>query len=162
MNKDEIINKTNELLKKYSIEKPIVNIFKIAENEGIKLHFVKMPGKASNVAGFLDIENKTMYINDDDPPNRQTFTVAHELGHYILKHENDKFGVLYRMQKFNGENSLLEQEANLFAANILVPKHMLLEIMNKYNLNEEDDELLAPLFGVSKEMMGYRLKSCFR
>lgn len=162
MNKDEIINKANELLKKYSIEKPVVNIFKIADNEGIRLHFVKMPGKALSVAGFLDIENKTMYINDDDPPNRQTFTVAHELGHYILKHEKDKFGVLYRMQKFNGENSVVEQEANFFAANILVPKYMLLDAMNKYDLNEKDDELLAPLFGVSKEMMGYRLKTCFR
>lgn len=162
MNKEEIIKKASEILVKYNIEKPVVNIFQIAESEGVNLNFVKMPETLSNVAGFFDVDSKSIYVNDNDPPNRQTFTVAHELGHYILNHEKNKFGVLYRMQKFNGENSATEQEANIFAANILVPKGMLFEAMSKYNLNTKDDELLASLFGVSKEMMGYRLKTCLK
>lgn len=157
MTKDEIIKKTSDLLTKHGINSPVINVFQITENEGLKLNFVKMPESLSNVAGFFDVDSKSIYINNNDPINRQIFTVAHELGHYILNHEKDKFGVLYRMQKFNGENSVAEQEANLFAANILVPQNMLLEAMKKYNLDKKDDELLASLFGVSKEMMGYRI-----
>ncbi|MFH1523189.1 MAG: ImmA/IrrE family metallo-endopeptidase [Patescibacteria group bacterium] len=147
-----------ELLEKYKISKPIVNVFDIVKNEGIKIKFVDMVGKLENVAGFYDEESKTIFVNDDDNANKQIFTVAHELGHYALQHETDKFGVLYRMQFLDGENSDTEKEANCFAANLLVPDRMLKEVMDKYNLNSKDGDLLASLFGVSKEMMGYRMK----
>jgi Zn-dependent peptidase ImmA (M78 family) len=162
MTKEEIVTSTTTLLEKYGIDKPVVNVFQIAEDEGVKLNFVKMPEILKNVAGFFDFEDKEIYVNDDDPPNRQTFTVAHELGHFLLNHDKNEYGVLYRMQKINGENSPLEKEANLFAANLLVPSKMLKDTIKKYNLNDKDDEILASLFGVSKEMMGYRLKTCLK
>lgn len=162
MTKEEIIKKTLELLDKHQIDSPVVNVFQIAESEGVKLNFVKMPDTYENVSGFFDFDTKTIFINNYDQPKRQIFTVAHELGHFILNHEKDKYGLLFRMQKINGENSDVEKEANFFAAHLLVPYKMLKNIMNQYNLNEKDDEILASLFGVSKEMMGYRLKTYFR
>lgn len=149
--------KAIELLKKYNITQPVVPIFQIAEQEGISLNFVKMPKKLENVAGFFDPENKVIFINNDDAPNRQTFTIAHELGHYILGHESAKYGVLLRIPSLSEPNPT-EQEANCFAANLLVPPEMLQETMKKYSLTKLDGSLLSEMFGVSEEVMRIRLK----
>lgn len=160
MRNDEISKKVSDLLDKYQIDKPVVNVFEIAEDEGINLKFVKMPEALKDVAGFFDAESKSIFINNEDSPNRQVFTVAHELGHYILGHNTGQYGVLYRRQILSIEQVPAEKEANYFAANLLVPKQMLKDIMEKYNLTKKDDEILASLFGVSREMMGYRIKNC--
>lgn len=98
-----------------------------------------------------------IFVNDDDPPNRQTFTIAHELGHKLLGHNPNEYGVLFRRQVF-GENPPVEKEANWFAANLLVPEEMLRRIQKKYDLTERDTEVLAGIFGVSREMIQYRIK----
>jgi len=149
-------NKAVELLKKNKIEEPVVPIFDIANAEGIKLKFVKMPEKLQNVAGFFDPESKTIFINETDAPNRQTFTIAHELGHYILEHKPNEYGVLLRIPNLIEINSK-EKEANCFAANLLVPSEMLKEKIKRYNNIKPDAILLAEIFGVSEEVMRHRL-----
>jgi len=125
--KIDILKKVIGLLSKYQIDKPVVNVFDVAKNEGIDLRFVKMPESLKDVAGFFDAESKSIFVNNEDPTNRQMFTVAHELGHYILEHSKDKYGILYRRQIFNGEQAPAEQEANYFAANLLVLKKCFLK-----------------------------------
>lgn len=147
------------ILKKYNIDEPIINVFEIAKNEGVRLEFIEMPDELKEVAGFFDPQEKVIVVNDNDPPNRQMFTIAHELGHYTLGHDTNK--VLMRWQKPSGEYPPEEQEANCFAANLLVPEKMLKERARKYKLplKESNAILFAKLFGVSKEMMRYRIKT---
>lgn len=151
----EAQEKAEELLKKYKITEPIVPIFQIAQEEGIELKFVKMPQKLENIAGFFYTKKKknVIFVNDDDAPNRQTFTIAHELGHYILKHKN--YGMLPRVPNLT-EKTPVEQEANCFAANLLVPLDMLIEVMRKHSLTKSDTSLLAEIFGVSEQVIKYR------
>ena len=152
--------KAEELLEKYIITEPTVNVFDIAKREGLKLSFVNMPEELKDAAGFLDVEEKQIYINKNDPPNRIRFTIAHELGHHILEHDKGELKVLMRNTKFNGEP--IEQEANVFAANLLAPKDMLVKIMKRFKLKRKEEfdvELLAKMFGVSKDFMKYRLES---
>ena len=153
-------NAAVELLKKYTIEEPLVPVFEIAQNEGLTIKMFNPDDQLRNVAGFLDIKEKTIYVNSQEPANRQTFTIAHELGHYILEHEENKIGVLLRYPEIRNKNKdPLEQEANCFAAELLVPRDMLKKVKSEYNLSQKDDiDILARLFGVSKEVMGYRLK----
>ena len=40
------------------------------------------------------IEENVIEINANEPITRQRFTIAHEIGHYLLKHE----GILYRTE----------------------------------------------------------------
>ena len=152
--KNRAKQKAKEIIKKYGIEEPIVEVFDIAKREGLQIKFVEMTDDLVDVAGFLN--DKVIYVNELDPPYRQTFTVAHELGHYLLHNPNES-DVLYRYQKFNGA-SQIEREANYFAACLLVPKKMLNKVMKEYNLDKGDEYYLSRLFGVSKEMMRYRLK----
>ncbi len=151
-----------DILNKYAITEPFVNVFDIVRNEGLELRFIDMPEKLCDVAGFLDPEEKVIFVNKDDPSNRQTFTIAHELAHHLLDHQKGDYNVLLRWTKFTNGYPPIEQEANSFAANLLVPKKMLKEIMREYSLTGRDDldlSILAKIFAVSKEMMAYRLKS---
>jgi len=145
-----------DVISKYSISEPVVPIYDIAQAEGVIIKIISMPENLKSVSGFIDSENKIIYVNAEDAPNRQTFTVAHELGHYLLKHDPKKYGVLLRFPEINGKEPE-EKEANCFAANLLVPQKMLKETIKKYSLTKEDKSILAQMFGVSKEVMKLRL-----
>ncbi len=146
-----------EKLSEYKISEPVVPIFEIAEAEGLSVKIISMPEKLKSVSGFFDPDTSIIYVNAEDVPTRQRFTVAHELGHYLLKHDPEKYGVLLRFPELNGEDNI-EKEANCFAANILVPKEQLRSIMKKYSLDENDIPIIAQLFGVSRSVIKFRLK----
>jgi len=95
-------------------------------------------------------------INQYDHPRRKRFTIAHELGHFIL-HKNiiEKEGrhndaVLMR----SGAVNKIEQEANLFATQLLMPRSRILKYIKD---NIKTIEGLAEKFEVSAAAMRYRL-----
>ena len=149
-------NKANEVLRKYQVTTPIVNIFDIAQNEGLEVMMVDLPDKYSHVAGFLDKDSKTIFVNNADAPNRKTFTVAHELGHFLLGHEPKYLKVLLRTP--SAITTIEEKEANCFAANVLVPDDKLREALDKLSFSKNDYIKLAQVFGVSSEVMKNRLR----
>ena len=57
----------------------------------------------------------------DNPIAKQNFTLCHELGHFILKHEGTYF-----TESIDNQESLLEREANIFSAIVLMPDIVLL------------------------------------
>ena len=89
--------------------------------------------------------------------------MAHELGHIKLHaselEKNPDLGILYRRPLGEKDSDAKEQEANFFAASLLVPETMYEEIIKQYKdvLPENKINLLSALFGVSQEVMGYRL-----
>lgn len=147
----------SDKLIQYKVSDTVVPIFEIAEAEGLSVKVITMPDRLKGVSGFLDPTERTIYVNAEDAPTRQRFTVAHELGHYLLEHDPAKYGVLLRFPEFNGEDEE-EKEANCFAANLLVPKESLKEVLKKYSLTNEDEPVLAQLFGVSKAVIRFRMK----
>ncbi len=151
--------KAEELIEKYGYEYPFVDVFAIAQAEGLTLKEYKSDDNdvLKNTAGFFDPDSKTIFVNKDDPPNRITFTVAHELGHFILQHEAAKYGVLPRWQIPGQEKEEVEKEADAFAANLLVPRKMLKKVMQEYGLSSKNVSILANMFGVSDAVMRYRL-----
>ena len=100
------------------------------------------------------------YHSGADSPNRQAFTIAHEIGHFVLHRpllENKPdLGVLFR-QPIGAESDPIEKEANCFAANMLVPKHRL----NPWD-RWQKESVVAQLFGVSEEVVRYRFKDLDR
>ncbi|WP_160299164.1 ImmA/IrrE family metallo-endopeptidase [Sphingomonas sp. SRS2] len=129
----------------------------IAETQGVDVVFADFGEAGERVAGFCDFESGKLYVNANDPVARQTFTIAHELGHWVLHRrffeENpDEYSILPRFQKPSAKNPF-EQEANHFAANLLVPKRLLAPV------KDAGATVLAKVFGVSREMMENRLKN---
>jgi len=146
------------LISRYHISDPPVNVFEIAKNEGIEIVFFRPTPKTEGVSGVLEKTKKRIYLNALESPKRQAYTLAHELGHYFLKHRTNEYGV-YRRDTTYEVKLPKEKEADMFAAELLMPRRMLLHIKNMYGLTDNDANILANMFAVSESAMRYRLKS---
>jgi Zn-dependent peptidase ImmA (M78 family) len=134
---------------------PSVPVVEVAEQSGVNVVFSDMGKFAEKVAGLLDFNARRIYVNKADPSNRQRFTIAHELGHWVLHRQAfeadpEAYPVLPRFQRVEASNAF-EQEANAFASELLVPKHLL------KNVRGAPVSALASIFDVSRTMMEYRL-----
>lgn len=130
-----------------------INLGRIVENEGFQIQEVRF--KDPDISGAYDKDKKIIYVSIEDQKARQAFTIAHELGHHFLEHQR-KQDLFYRhYYRIDIEDGVAEQEANLFAASLLIPKPLLL----KHWRYEKDTEILASLFGVSERAMFWRLRN---
>ena len=150
-----VMREVKRLLEDFQIVTPPIDPRVIARGLGVQVAFVKFDAANRNVSGFFDCEEGTIFVNKDEFPLRQTFTIAHELGHKILHEEwarSAEYRVLLRDSEYLGDE-VHEKEANAFAANLLVPRRM----MDQYwqNLSVEQ---LSQLFAVSVPMIRNRLK----
>ncbi|MFK4825564.1 ImmA/IrrE family metallo-endopeptidase [Paenochrobactrum sp. BZR 588] len=122
-NRDGARVKARELTKIYTT--PQIPVVEIAEMNGVNVVFSDMGKFAEKVADLLDFRSKRIYVNVADRPQRQRFTVAHELGHWILHREafekNPKaYPVLPRFQAVERSNAF-EQDVNAFASEVPRP-----------------------------------------
>ncbi len=132
-----------------------LDVAELSKALGIKMSFEPMKGEDS---GSLKKVKKTgewiMRINSLHHPNRQRFTIAHELGHFI-KHSMrcDEFSdaAFFR----NGETNPMEAEANGFAAELLMPA----ESFRRYIERESSEvDKIANHFQVSALAVRIRAK----
>lgn len=132
-----------------------IPVEELIEFEGLGLILSKFDD--GEIAGVINLEKKYLLVNSNDSVTRQRFTIAHELGHWILHRKlmesNKDIAVLYRKPLGETDSDPLEQEANCFAANLLVPKDMLKEALEK----SKEEAFLANYFNVSRSVIGYRL-----
>lgn len=102
--------------------------------------------------GFTVYKNDRFIIfyNMEQPHNRVRFTIAHEIGHIILNHHFTSKNNLLCFDDYTFEKAL-ENEANIFARNILMPTFILKElpVLTPYVLSNE--------FIVSEEAAQVRL-----
>jgi Zn-dependent peptidase ImmA (M78 family) len=83
-------------------------------------------------------DESLIIINDAHDPKRQNNTLAHEIGHVVLRHEPAKMYVtengLMLMSEYNAYH---EEEADCFAGAILVPRDALLALIESGATNNE-------------------------
>jgi len=113
------------------------------------------------VAGALiqEGEDFRILVKASDNIERKRFTVAHELGHFVL-HRNlinsefvDNQETLLRSEQGEGaEFERIEYQANFFAASLLMPKVEVKKLLSD-GMSIEDT---ASLFGVSPAAMRIR------
>ena len=98
-------------------------------------------------------------VNRHDSPRRQRFTVAHELGHFLLHRDQIRDGirddVLYR----SNLSDRREAEANRIAADLLMPEPLMREWIEQARILQVEDTVayLAERFDVSESAMKIRL-----
>jgi len=151
------VRKAEETLEENLICDPPVNVYELASNYGVSVLHKPFPDEIRDISGFIVFDTREIYVNAADSLHRRRFTVAHELGHWLLHEtylrENPELGILARRPLGRKDDNPLEQEANCFAANLLAPERMLARY------KEENPNLVAEIFGVSPDVIGYRLKS---
>ncbi|MHA4895776.1 ImmA/IrrE family metallo-endopeptidase [Pedobacter sp. PWIIR3] len=119
-----------------------------------------------DISGIFVAEDDVYYIiyNEFENIQRRRFTIAHELGHFLL-HKNSKLFVdrkqnaLYRNSNSSTGESIKEREANAFAAALLMPKSYIEDELAKLSIDDDIIEKLANNFNVSKMAMSFRLSN---
>lgn len=153
--------KATELLSSLSINNIPVTLDKIYNHLGISISY----DLGDNVSGILVSKrggSTVIGVNPNESNVRQRFTIAHEIGHYILHKNKSELFVDedYIVLKRSGEKDPYELEANVFAAALLMPEHLLeyhLKTLPLGNNTEDKIKILAKKFEVSSIAMTYRL-----
>lgn len=143
----------------------IMDLFKECDRRGYQL--IRYPlGKDSDLGFVTKRDNETIiFTNSSIRLSREIFTLAHEIGHIVLHMDkNDSF--IDNEVTFKCYEDEMEQEANYFAACLLMPadevnRFLDLEIEDykKNRLTALDIARMMSEFNVSFEMVLNRLVS---
>jgi predicted transcriptional regulator len=135
-----------------------VNPIEIADSLDVKVYFAGLDEGVSGMLVKRVGRDAEIYINGGDSRNRQRFTCAHELGHYVKRMAIDgdgEWGFVDRRSALASQGTDRDEiYANRFAASLLMPKQTVLDMHDDFTV-----AVLAAKFGVSAEAMGFRLDS---
>lgn len=144
-----------ELLRAESVSKPPVPVEQLAGACGVRVLGWDFGEGLSGVLLELD-SGPVIGFNKDHPKGRRNFSIAHELGHYLLRHYEhfhlDLAGLATHGEP-PGYDWRDERAANDFAAELLMPA----ELVAREAPESASLASLAKRFGVSREAMGFRL-----
>ena len=127
------------VVKRHAITKPPVDVETIAQAEGFAVERAPLgdlEGRMRKNSGQWTIE-----VNSGRHVHAQRFTIAHELGHHVMGHDSC------------GSADLQERQADVFAAELLIPLAFLRNELKKVRRLGA----LSQLFVVSKVAMQYKL-----
>jgi Zn-dependent peptidase ImmA (M78 family) len=170
MERSAIERKALDILEQVRIYSFPIDLEKIASYLNIKIVYDVLD---DDVSGFLMAEGTrkaTAVINNTHHVNRQRFTIAHEIGHFMLHVDSPNEETIFVDKKYSfrrdGKSSLgvyeQEKDANAFASSLLMPKQLVDKAIADMNLDILDDydiPGLAKKIGVSEQALGFRLES---
>lgn len=133
---------------------PPIDLNKIAKSLGLTIKQGSF--EDDQIIGAYDKNARVIYISDRDDYPRQSFTTAHEIGHFRL-HTDKQREVFFRsnIALLDREEKEIEQEANWFAASLLMPENL---VRNSWSVMK-DIGVMANIFSVSYSAMSWRLKN---
>ncbi len=137
LSRQKQIDKTvSQMLLSLDKSYPENSLLEIAKAADLEVFVSDFKEHAETVSGIIiPAENQTestkIYLNQNHSKTRQTFTLAHELGHYFLHDSKPKLRIDKYNYKAGSEGAKEETEANYFAATLLMPKEIFLEIINR-------------------------------
>lgn len=130
----------------------------VAEKFNIEVEYVPM-SPDDDLSGVLfkdeDKDTWAILVNEKHHPNRQRYTIAHELGHFCLhRHLHKRFEdqIFFRGEESNKE----EWQTNDFASSILIPED---EFRKFIRSGKRSIEELAKKFKVSTLALRIRAKN---
>ena len=159
-----------DLVARCRVQSPPVDIEAAAAELGLQL---VRDDLGPDVSGLLVSNKGSVFVcvRAADHPNRQRFTIAHEIGHFVLRHQFVP-GEHVHVDRGNfisqrGPRSATgvdpkEIEANQFAACLLMPAALLTQEVAAYGtspLVEWQVSELASRFAVSEQAMTIRLST---
>jgi Zn-dependent peptidase ImmA (M78 family) len=150
-----------------------IDVKYLASALGINIRSTR-PGDVS-LSGFLVRDDGTgkaiIGINEAHHENRKRFTIAHEIGHFLLHTgqeiyvgECSKSGLRVSLRNEDSSKGTErdEIEANVFAAELLMPLKLLHDNITSADISDEESlekvlEELSEKYGASKQALTYRL-----
>jgi Zn-dependent peptidase ImmA (M78 family) len=158
------------LLDEVGVQSAPVDVRKIALKLGLR---VVEEDLDDDVSGALvsNPQRAAILVNSDHHDNRKRFTIAHELGHFVLRHQFEEGGHVHvdrgnyislRGKRASEGVDPKEIEANWFAASLLMPAALVRTHVAKIGtraLHDQHVTRLAEEFLVSEQAMTIRLST---
>lgn len=157
------------VLEKYKVKKLPVPVQEIAEKEGLEIIFQNL---GTDISGLLITRDGKSYccVHSSDRETRQRFTIAHELAHFVLGHQQQQGEHVHvdrgnyisqRGPRASAGVDPKEIEANQFAASLLMPAQLVKQEAAKLgsSLTDAHVTMLAEMFNVSEQAMTIRLET---
>lgn len=155
----------SDILSKQKVGEPPVPVEAIAADLGLQ---VKRQGLESDISGFLfrDGASSLIGVNSAQVEVRQRFTIAHEIGHFLLHqgeslHVDRSFRTMLRSGLSSQGIDVEEIEANVFAAELLMPRYLIRQDLSDMDAIDLFDESiirsLANRYNVSAQAFLLRL-----
>lgn len=159
--------KAQEILSTIGYQQLPIKVEEIVKKLNIELVRKDLPSEIHGALYVSGIERPIIIVNKSQSSRRIRFTIAHELGHYLLKHGAEMHvdkQILFRDERSSTAQDNAEIAANVFAAELLMPRELVFEKYSEFvkEVFKDDDALvskLAEVFEVSSVAMGYRLKN---
>ena len=139
-----IKNIVKNYVKKYGTRNP----FDIADYLNVQLQI----GQLGSICGcYMFLKNhRCIFLNENLSDNEMKLVMSHELGHAVL---HRKLNCYFIRNKTMLLDSKIEAEANLFAAELLIPDEIITE--NRYYTAGQ----LARILGYNQKLVELRLKT---
>lgn len=137
LGKDEIVLRAEELLDECWDGKFPIDVEAICDYLGIAIVPVEELREELEVEAYTAVDFKTIYVDSSrylDGGARYRFSVAHELGHYILHREyfssRTESLQAWRDSTSSYSYDYVEWQANYFAGSLLTPESALIKVLN--------------------------------
>ncbi|GJL85790.1 MAG: ImmA/IrrE family metallo-endopeptidase [Micavibrio sp.] len=170
--KGRIKKKAQELIKSLKLKSAPIPIEDVAKALGAKVIYSPLNDDHSGMIYAERNGRIIIGINSFHHPNRQRFTLAHEIAHLVL-HKKDLLEQVHIDKNANGRRlnrdnrssegeDKMEIEANKFAAELLMPTEMVEKDIKHKSIDIEDEEAvvkLAKKYQVSVQSMSIKLDS---
>ena len=139
--------KVKDLIKKYNTS----NIKELVDHLDISIEYQDFKAKTLDSRLMIVDSKGYIFVRSDLDCAYENFLIAHELGHYVLHHdENISFNFLRRVYK-----TRLEREANEFAIRLLMYKelHNIKELENIEFIVKEKGIPLKVIYALNYEIL---------
>ncbi len=147
-----------DILRRHTDAVP-VKVGALAKELGLKVVVAALP---MNISGLIEPDADEgrfiVKVNRFEPKERQRFTIAHEIAHFLLHRDRISNGVVDSVLYRSKLTSKAEAEANRLAADILMPRKQIQNAVAKGLVSSGPRQVdeLAQLFDVSKQAMDIR------
>lgn len=139
-------NRIKEIVAHYRIKYGTNDPFAIADNLGILYQFCNIDFEGC----YMFLKNhRYIFINQYLRDQEKQMVMAHELGHATLHRKNNCYFIKNKTLLLNSKP---EREANLFAAELLIPDEIISENYN-YTVSQ-----LSRLLGYDEKLIELRLE----
>lgn len=137
-----------------------IDVIKIIQDLGVK-YLEKDFGTNKIDGGLIRQDNKAViFVNSAIPyEGRKNFTRAHEVGHLVIKgHNNERYSCSpYDIASYSATAKNAENEANKFAAELLMPTAEIKKITSRFDFCLNTIQDVSGKFGVSLQSAALRV-----
>jgi len=169
----ELAARVKTILDTFGVRSAPVPVDRIAKGLGAQLRFSPLDEELSGMI-FISEGTPIIGVNSLHPPNRQRFSIAHEIGHLVLHrnlisgkvHVDKEFRVQLVTLNRDATSALgtegIEIQANQFAAELLMPTEWFIKALPSQHSdidNEGPLDELAKKFRVSRQALDFRFRN---